>query len=349
MSAYLAQDSSILDTADWQVMQCLQLSPRASFRQIAEVLGVSEQTVARRYRRMRADGLIRVVGLLNLPRLGQPAWGVRIQCRPDAASDIAEALARRDDTAWVHIVAGGSEVMTTIRARTTAQREHLLLRQLPRTTKILQFTTFATLHVFQGACADGWRMDDALLTAQQRRAMLHSRQEVCEPPLPPEPDDEPLIEALSHDGRLTYAQLATITGQHESRVARRMTALQAAGTIYFDIDAPWDALGFGMTAYLWLRVAPTHIHAVGEAIAQSGPAVFVAAVTGPYSMIASVTARNSEELYRYVSETIGAMQGIEQVEVAPIVQYVKQAGSLREGGRLAVPTQLTTKMPQRSA
>ena len=40
----------MLDQLDRQLVRALQLDPRAPFSLIAEVLGVSEQTVARRYR-----------------------------------------------------------------------------------------------------------------------------------------------------------------------------------------------------------------------------------------------------------------------------------------------------------
>jgi len=46
-----------LDELDWQVLQALQLDGRASFRLIGQVLGVSENTVARRYRNLCTLGL----------------------------------------------------------------------------------------------------------------------------------------------------------------------------------------------------------------------------------------------------------------------------------------------------
>src|ERR1700709_2130108 len=43
----LTSDTSFMDRIDRQIMHCIQRDGRASFRRIAEVLGVSEQTVAR--------------------------------------------------------------------------------------------------------------------------------------------------------------------------------------------------------------------------------------------------------------------------------------------------------------
>jgi len=82
-----------IDDLDRQIIHALIIDGRAPFSHIAAVVGVSEQTVARRYRRMRSNGLLRVVGLPDSQRLGQSDWTVRLQCVPDAAASVAEALA----------------------------------------------------------------------------------------------------------------------------------------------------------------------------------------------------------------------------------------------------------------
>ena len=56
MSAAAMADPVILDDLDEQIVRCLQLRPRAAFSRIGEVLAVSEQTVARRYRRLQRAG-----------------------------------------------------------------------------------------------------------------------------------------------------------------------------------------------------------------------------------------------------------------------------------------------------
>src|SRR5882762_7718047 len=83
------------DLLDRQLAQALMIDGRASFSRLAEVLGVTDQTVTRRYRRMRSDGLLRVIGLPLGNRVGLYQSNVRVQCVPGAAGAIADALARR--------------------------------------------------------------------------------------------------------------------------------------------------------------------------------------------------------------------------------------------------------------
>src|SRR5580704_4170405 len=107
-------DKLTIDDLDRQLTQCLGVDGRASFASVAEVLGVSDQTIARRYRRLRSSGALRVVGLPS-PKKGWASWFLRMRCVPGSGEAIAAALARRDDTAWVQLLSGDTEVLCALR------------------------------------------------------------------------------------------------------------------------------------------------------------------------------------------------------------------------------------------
>ena len=65
------RDMTTLDAVDRALIHALHLDGRAPFTKIGDVLGVSTQTVARRYRRLRAEASLRVVGLPDPQRAGQ--------------------------------------------------------------------------------------------------------------------------------------------------------------------------------------------------------------------------------------------------------------------------------------
>src|SRR4051794_9338407 len=110
-------ESVTLDEFDRGLVHALQIDGRAPFSKIANVLGISENTVARRYRRLRSAGALRVVGSANGFLLGYTSWTIRVRCSPDAAGAIAAALARRPDTFWVHVLSGGTEISCNVQAR----------------------------------------------------------------------------------------------------------------------------------------------------------------------------------------------------------------------------------------
>ncbi|GAB3825630.1 Lrp/AsnC family transcriptional regulator [Dactylosporangium cerinum] len=73
-----------IDMLDRQIVDALRVDGRAGFSRIAELLGVSDQTVARRFRRLRTEAGVRVVGLPNGVRLGYDKWMIRVQSTPAA-------------------------------------------------------------------------------------------------------------------------------------------------------------------------------------------------------------------------------------------------------------------------
>ncbi|MBB5934221.1 Lrp/AsnC family transcriptional regulator [Streptomyces zagrosensis] len=138
------------DDLDRQLVHALQLDGRAPFARIAEVLGVSDQTAARRYTRLRTNGQAKVLGLPDAATLGEVVWFVRVQCTPDSSVAVAEALARRMDTSWVSLMSGGTEIAVVVRSGSEQASDALLLRDLPRTPQVVGITAQCMLHQFFG-------------------------------------------------------------------------------------------------------------------------------------------------------------------------------------------------------
>lgn len=323
--------SRALDSVDRKILHCLQVAPRVPFLQIARVLEVSEQTVARRYRRMRGDGVVRVIGIVDPMASGEASWGLRLRCRPDAAEQIAASLAARQDVGWVVLMSGGSEVGAAIRAPTSRQREELLLRQLPRTSAVLSIDAFTYLQVFRGASRDDWRLGTELLTPQQISALMEHRVLRTGERVPATADDRKLLQVLGTDARCSYADIAAATGWSEAKSARRLRGLLEGGAVYLDVDVDAEELGLRMQAWISLVVSPGRIEAVGTAIAEHPQSAFVAATTGSANLTASVVLPDAAALYRYLTVDLGAIEGIQQVSTTPIVRVVKQSGTVLPG------------------
>jgi DNA-binding Lrp family transcriptional regulator len=340
MASLPARDSAVFDDLEREITQALQIDPRAGFSRIAEVLGVSEQTVARRYRRLRGEGLLRVIGLVDPRSVGQSEWMVRVGCRPGGVGRLAEALARRDDVSWVTLTAGGSEIVCSVRSRSAEQRDELLLQRLPATSQVLTMEVYAVLHRFVGGASTDWTGYGAALRSDQVKAMLAGLPEEADPgePVVLRPEDGPLLDELAVDGRASYAALAAAAGTTVGRVTRRLEVLRRAGILYFDVDLASGLMGFTAPAYLWLTVEPGSLDAVGEQLAGHSEVAFAAAVSGSANLAASILCRDLEDLYRYVTTKVSAAAGVRQLEISPVLRRTKQAGTQMAGQRLAVPS-----------
>lgn len=180
-------ESDALDELDRKLLHALELDGRAAFSRIATVLGVSDQTVARRYRKLRTVAGLRVLAVRNTepPELEQ--WLLRLRCTPEGALTIAEALARRPDTSWIALAAAGTEVLCTTRPRNRDESDELLLGKLPRTPHIVEIRAHQLLHRFFGG-PDGWFSKQGALTPEETAALRPERRPT---PSGPEPRATP--------------------------------------------------------------------------------------------------------------------------------------------------------------
>ncbi len=322
-------------------LHALQINGRAPFSLIGQVVGVSEQTVARRYRGLKGAGVVRVVGVVDPNVLGQLDWMVRITCRPNASAALGGALARRDDVSWVSLTGAGNEIVASLRARTQDARDELLLRRLPKTEQVLNLSAVIVMHRFTGRYDADWsaytgELADEAVAALSRPGLPsangRSRSEVLLP------EDGPLIAALALDGRAPIAALAAATGWTHGRTRRRLDALVDSGAVYIDVDLSMEALGYPLLAMFWLTVDPQHLDAFGSALVQENEVTFAGATTGPSNIAAAVAVTGVDGLYRFVNRIGELAPGLRQLEVAPVISRIKQSGSMVDGTRLREPT-----------
>ncbi len=315
----------MLDDMDRQIIHILSIEPRASFRTIADVTGISDQTAARRYRRLCESAGLRVLGVPEGSRLGWTDWFVRLQTTPGGADSIAEALARRPDTRWVHLASGGTEIICTLQARTEEQRDALFLHGLPGSRRVVQISAHSILHSFTPG---PWR--------QATRALSPAQLSKLPPPVRQDAparghlltEDEPLLAELARDGRASNAAIATAIHWHESTVRRRIDELRRCGLLYFEVDVDNQVQGLNAHAVLWLSVEPGRLDEAGRALADHPEIPFAAATTGPANLVASAVLRDTQHLYEYLTGELARLPGVTSVETAPIIRTLKRTGSV---------------------
>ncbi|HLH45589.1 MAG TPA: AsnC family transcriptional regulator [Acidimicrobiales bacterium] len=320
-------DAATLDGLDRKIVHALHIGPRAPFRLIGAAVGVSDQTVARRYHALRRRAGLRVIGRIDGRAVGWSNWLLRLQCTPDAAVAVAVALARRHDTSWVRLASGGTEIICAMSAASAEDWDELVLEKLTGSRRIVGINAYSLLHVFAGMTT-GWIPAMEALDAEQVALLRRADAPAPSGPMELTPADGVLTSALAREGRATHAELASLTGWHESTVRRRIEALSAAGILYFDVDIDEAAFGVRAAAHLWLSVAPSGLAAVGEGMAADREVAFAAATSGPTNLMASVVCADSSALYRYLSERIGGYEGALRVETSPVVRTLKRAGAL---------------------
>src|SRR5580700_6712546 len=322
-------ESINLDVLDRRIIQALYVDPRAPFSRLAEVLGASEQTVARRYRRLFDARILRVVGQFDSQRIGQNDWAVRIRCAPGSAPTVAAKLAQHPDTSWVQLTSGGTEIFSMIYTRNGEQGTPLLLSQLAVGRQVVDYEAYCLLHLFAtGLSAPPGPSDLNREEIAQLFSPPRDGPSLDHPKAKLQDSDWPLVQALADDGRAPYRQLAARTHWHESTVRRRVEELIASGVLFFDLDLASDVFGTRAQALLWMSVAPTNLKDVGKALASRPDFPFVAATTGSTNLVAALVCPDDRSLYQYLTGEMTALDGLTHIETAPVMQFVKMHATM---------------------
>ena len=243
------------------------------FSRLADVLGTSEQTVARRYRRLREAGVVRVVGQLDSQRLGQSDWVIRIRCAGTPPA-VSTALARRTDTAWVQLTSGGTESSPPSTPTTDVTgRRSFWSASKPAASSAWRPTASST-------CSPPALPDPGIVGVAPRRGRPAS----SDPPSAPRPtrscrSDWPVIHTLADDGRPPIGNWPTGPTGTSRPCGAAWTSSPGPGSCT-STSTRSDALGVRTRAILWMSVAPRHLDDVGEALAARAELPFAAATTG---------------------------------------------------------------------
>ncbi|MCS0600830.1 Lrp/AsnC family transcriptional regulator [Streptomyces sp. LP11] len=327
----------MLDVLDSHILHALHVAPRAPFRLVGQVVGASEQTVARRYRAMRRGGMVRVVGLVNPAVQGAMTSVVRISLRPDRIDALAEAVSRLPEISFASVSFGGSEIVCSMEAPHDG-RVPDVLRQLAHSPGVLGLDTRMMLHTYSPPGADWARLGPSL--PEEAVALLRTRLPRPEPQGAPtglREEDGALLAALAEDGRASQAALAERTGWTTGRVGRRMEVLEGSGTLFYDVDIVPERLGYPFSAALWLRTSPERLHETGTAVAALPRVVFASATTGAENLMAIVMCTDVTGFYDWLSRSLASVPGITGYTVSVRLRPLKQAASLVFRGRLVAP------------
>jgi len=324
-----------------QIIQLLKADVRLSFAKMGTILGVSEQTAARRYQALVREGVIRCTALLDSTPFGQAKWILRIVPAAGGGNSLAESLARHPAMSWVGVTT--SEIICEYQPWSDADRDTMLTDRLPKTSVVQSVTGLQTLRRFPLATPWPdlkWTLNDTQREALERHAdsAFASRTE-GDTPTSNTGDtlavaDEKLARVLTRDPRASYSQLAKHTGMPAPRVAARIRELAESGVLQFDLDLAHGAIGFPVAAGIFANVPLDRLEAAGHALGQLSEVQFVCATTGPTNLFAAIGCRDVEHLYHLLTRQISTVEGVGRVEVSTDLRQFKNFHALVKHDRL---------------
>lgn len=311
-----------LDDMDARVVAAVQRDPRASYAQLAALIGASETTVQRRLQRLRSSGAIAVIAVVDTQMcgLGDPAL-MYLTTEPRATLRVAHTLAARPDVRFVSIVNGHNDIVCELIVRDRTHLANVLLVQLSAIDGVRSTSTAIVLRTYK--TRDEWSR--GLLADTGKDALDHDAREAGSRPRPLDDLDQLLIAALREDGRRSFVDLAAELGISETAVARRHRALMEAGQL--GVIALVDPLimGFGVEGFLHFKIDPSRIESVARFLSRRREVRYLSATAGHSDLTCEAVFRDNTSLHEFMTGVIGDVMGIREIEVDLELRTIKRA------------------------
>ncbi|MFK3984597.1 Lrp/AsnC family transcriptional regulator [Micromonospora sp. NPDC050397] len=291
-----------LDPTDRRIVAALQANGRASWTEIAALIGTSVTTVARRAQQLIADGLVRVAVA------PQPGGGptdlliVRVRCAPGSQLPTARALAARPEVRFVAVMTGVHDLVAEVLVPAGSSM-HGVLTAVQRIAGVQATVADLLLHTYKSDHEWSRRLLDG--NAAPVTPPVHN----C-PPTHLDEVDERIVAALRQDGRTSFHGVALGLGVSESTVRRRFESLYGAGCVQVITLVPAAALGFEAELLFWLSVAPARLDAVARELAGLPGVRYVAATLGQESLMCEVILPTHGDVLEFTTRTLARIDGV---------------------------------------
>jgi Lrp/AsnC family transcriptional regulator, regulator for asnA, asnC and gidA len=135
--------------------------------------------------------------------------------------------------------------------------------------------------------------------------------------------DQAIICLLQEDGRMPAVEIARrCGGRVTERIVRfRIQKLSESGVIRVSAVVNQEALGYTVTADVWIAVEGGNVMEVARKLAGLEQVSYVACSTGDWDISIQVYARSNLELHRFVTETIASVPGVKKANfvILPVI------------------------------
>ncbi len=137
--------------------------------------------------------------------------------------------------------------------------------------------------------------------------------------------DHQIITALKEDGRMPFAQIAQCLNVSPGMVRQRYLQLVADGVLQVVPVTNPTLMGYNMMAFIGVRAEGNRLREIARQIASFGEVVYLIICTGSYDILVEVFCRDNTHLLEFLTERLGAVEGIRDTETFIYLEIIKEA------------------------
>ncbi len=313
-----------------RLLHALQVEPRASWVEIAPVVGADPANLSRRWARLQAAGVAWVTGMTDE---GDQVGGalIEIECAPGDLHDTARALAADPEVATLDYTVGGRDLLATVLADSPRQVADYVLGPMAR----LRGIRAAHTHLITDRVLDArrWRLRELSAAEVARIPRFRPPRARAARTVTPELRDVVRRE-LAADGRATVTAIAERSGFSAQRVTDAIATLRTSGELYLRTDLARDLSGWPVYTWYFLQVPAPVVAQARVTLAQVPEIRLAALCASRYNLVLAVWLRSVQDVQSFEVALARALPGAVIADRSVVVRIAKHLGHLLgEDGR----------------
>lgn len=136
------------DDLDRRLIEELQKNGRESYAHLASTLGVVEGTIRKRLKGLLDRGIIEIIAIPNLLRLGYNLISIMaLDVRIGDVRKVIDYLAEKSNVCYIASVTGRYDLMAMVAARSTRELSNFIENEISTMPSILKTETFVNLDI----------------------------------------------------------------------------------------------------------------------------------------------------------------------------------------------------------
>lgn len=298
------------DDVDRAIIGQLQVNGRSSWTEIADHVGLSVPSVARRGQNLLAGGAVKI-GVMPTYH-GQSAGqlkDIRVVCSPGTQLDVAATLVDVPDLRFLALTTGRFDLIGELAYPADVGEQVRVIHAIQQIPGVQHCITNPHVHTYKSS--QRWL-----------RQTLGDRIPDASPE-PPSCDishvddtDRRIADAMRGDARLSIRALAERLNLNESTVGRRFEAMLEHGCLQIITLVSATAVGYEAEVLLDVSVKPPQIAEVAEQLAQHDGVRYIAASLSSPTLFCEMILPNADMVHTFLSQHLASMPGVRTWEAA---------------------------------
>ena len=142
--------------------------------------------------------------------------------------------------------------------------------------------------------------------------------------------DRKILELLTHDGRMSYAEIGKELNLSRVSVRERVNQMRKAGVIEkFSVVIDSEAAGKTVSAFFEVDCEPAYLVKVAEKLVNSPSVASCYQMTGPSTLHMHVLVEDFPSLEKFINNELYGIKGISRVESHILLRRFKSRSGLK--------------------